>query len=47
MYAIRSYYAIAIGAMVDAAIVLIETVHKKMEQPDYDPKNHWARNNFV
>jgi len=34
--------AIAIGAMVDAAIVLIETVHKKMEQPDYDPKNHWA-----
>ncbi len=34
--------AIAIGAMVDAAIVLIETVHKKMEQADYDPKNHWA-----
>jgi len=34
--------AIAIGAMVDAAIVMIETVHKKMEQSDYDPKNHWA-----
>ena len=34
--------AIAIGAMVDAAIVMIETVHKKMESEDYDPKNHWA-----
>jgi len=34
--------AIAIGAMVDAAIVMVETVHKKMEQPDYDPKNHWS-----
>ncbi len=34
--------AIAIGAMVDAAIVMIETVHKKMEQDDYDPKKHWA-----
>jgi Cu(I)/Ag(I) efflux system membrane protein CusA/SilA len=34
--------AIAIGAMVDAAIVMIETVHKKMESSDYDPKNHWA-----
>jgi Cu(I)/Ag(I) efflux system membrane protein CusA/SilA len=33
--------AIAIGAMVDAAIVMIETVHKKMEQSDYDPKKHW------
>jgi len=33
--------AIAIGAMVDAAIVMIETVHKKMERADYDPKNHW------
>jgi len=33
--------AIAIGAMVDAAIVMIETVHKKMERPDYDPKKHW------
>jgi Cu(I)/Ag(I) efflux system membrane protein CusA/SilA len=34
--------AIAIGAMVDAAIVMIETVHKKMEDPAYDPKNHWS-----
>ncbi len=34
--------AIAIGAMVDAAIVMVETVHKKMEQSDYDPKKHWA-----
>jgi len=34
--------AIAIGAMVDAAIVMIETVHKKMEHADYDPKKHWA-----
>jgi len=34
--------AIAIGAMVDAAIVMIETVHKKMEHSDYDPKSHWA-----
>jgi len=34
--------AIAIGAMVDAAIVMIETVHKKMEQADYDPKKHWS-----
>lgn len=34
--------AIAIGAMVDAAIVMIETVHKKMEQPDYDVKTHWS-----
>ena len=34
--------AIAIGAMVDAAIVMIETVHKKMEQGDYDEKNHWS-----
>ena len=33
--------AIAIGAMVDAAIVMIETVHKKMEQADYNPKKHW------
>ena len=33
--------AIAIGAMVDAAIVMIETVHKKMEHDDYDPKKHW------
>jgi Cu(I)/Ag(I) efflux system membrane protein CusA/SilA len=34
--------AIAIGAMVDAAIVMIETVHKKMEDADYDPKMHWS-----
>jgi Cu(I)/Ag(I) efflux system membrane protein CusA/SilA len=34
--------AIAIGAMVDAAIVMIETLHKKMERDDYDPKRHWA-----
>ena len=34
--------AIAIGAMVDAAIVMIETLHKKMEEPDYDPKQHWS-----
>ncbi len=34
--------AIAIGAMVDAAIVMIETVHKKMERADYDPKMHWS-----
>ncbi len=33
--------AIAIGAMVDAAIVMIETVHKKMERGDYDPAHHW------
>jgi Cu(I)/Ag(I) efflux system membrane protein CusA/SilA len=34
--------AIAIGAMVDAAIVMIETVHKKMEEPDYDSQQHWS-----
>ena len=34
--------AIAIGAMVDAAIVMIETVHKKMEDESYDPKTHWS-----
>jgi Cu(I)/Ag(I) efflux system membrane protein CusA/SilA len=34
--------AIAVGTMVDAAIVMIETVHKKMEEKDYDPRNHWA-----
>ncbi len=34
--------AIAIGAMVDAAIVMIETVHKKMEDDKYDPKMHWS-----
>jgi Cu(I)/Ag(I) efflux system membrane protein CusA/SilA len=34
--------AIAIGAMVDAAIVMVETVHKKMEEPSYDPRQHWS-----
>jgi len=34
--------AIAIGAMVDAAIVMIETVHKKMEEASYDSKSHWS-----
>jgi Cu(I)/Ag(I) efflux system membrane protein CusA/SilA len=34
--------AIAIGAMVDAAIVMIETVHKKMERDDYDRESHWS-----
>ena len=33
--------AIAIGAMVDAAIVMIETVHKKMERDDYHTSRHW------
>ena len=33
--------AIAIGAMVDAAIVMIETVHKKMERDDYETASHW------
>jgi Cu(I)/Ag(I) efflux system membrane protein CusA/SilA len=33
--------AIAIGAMVDAAIVMIETMHKKMERDDYEPSKHW------
>jgi Cu(I)/Ag(I) efflux system membrane protein CusA/SilA len=33
--------AIAIGAMVDAAIVMIETMHKKMERDDYDESKHW------
>jgi Cu(I)/Ag(I) efflux system membrane protein CusA/SilA len=33
--------AIAIGAMVDAAIVMIETVHKKMEHEDYARDSHW------
>ena len=33
--------AIAIGAMVDAAIVMIETVHKKMEREDYNVSRHW------
>jgi len=33
--------AIAIGAMVDAAIVMIETLHKKMERADYKTRPHW------
>ena len=33
--------AIAIGAMVDAAIVMIENMHKRMENPAYDPRRHW------
>ncbi|HMB60009.1 MAG TPA: CusA/CzcA family heavy metal efflux RND transporter [Xanthomonadales bacterium] len=33
--------AIAIGAMVDASIVMIETLHKRMEGPDYEPARHW------
>ena len=31
--------AIAVGAMVDAAIVMIETVHKKMEDASLRPEN--------
>jgi Cu(I)/Ag(I) efflux system membrane protein CusA/SilA len=34
--------AIAIGAMVDAAIVMIETLHKRMEEDGYDAKTHWS-----
>ena len=33
--------AIAIGTMVDAAIVMVETLHKMMERDDYDPRHHW------
>jgi Cu(I)/Ag(I) efflux system membrane protein CusA/SilA len=33
--------AIALGAMVDAAIVMIETLHKKMERDDYNETAHW------
>ena len=32
--------AIAMGAMVDSAIIMIENAHKKMER-GYNPKNHW------
>jgi len=32
--------AIAIGAMVDAAIIMIENAHKHLEQ-DHDKKDHW------
>lgn len=34
--------AIAIGAMVDAAIVMIENLHKHMERKD-DARTHWQR----
>ena len=33
--------AIAIGAMVDAAIVMIENVHKHLEMPDSKEKTYW------
>ena len=34
--------AIAIGAMVDGAIVMIENVHKHMERTPLTPENRWA-----
>ena len=34
--------AIAIGAMVDAAIVMIENVHKHMEKTEITDENRWA-----
>jgi len=34
--------AIAIGAMVDAAIVMIENAHKHMEREEITEKNRWA-----
>jgi len=33
--------AIAVGAMVDAAIVMIENVHKHMEEEGYTDDKHW------
>ncbi|MEM9303846.1 MAG: CusA/CzcA family heavy metal efflux RND transporter [Pseudomonadota bacterium] len=33
--------AIAIGAMVDAAIVIVENLHKRMSRADYRPGEHW------
>lgn len=33
--------AIAIGAMVDAAIVMIENLHRKIEQTPLTPENRW------
>ncbi|MEO1889828.1 MAG: efflux RND transporter permease subunit [Cycloclasticus sp.] len=33
--------AIAIGAMVDAAVVMVENAHKKMEADDNSDGNHW------
>ncbi len=34
--------AIAIGAMVDGAIVMVENVHKHMERTPLTPQNRWA-----
>ncbi len=34
--------AIAIGAMVDASIVMIENLHKHLEQNQANNKNHWG-----
>jgi len=36
--------AIAIGAMIDAAIVMVENLHKHMERSEHDgnPRTHWA-----
>ena len=36
--------AIAIGAMIDAAIVMVENLHKHMERNDAEgkPKDHWT-----
>lgn len=33
--------AIAVGAMVDAAIVMIEAMHKRMEKEEVTPENRW------
>jgi Cu(I)/Ag(I) efflux system membrane protein CusA/SilA len=33
--------AIAVGAMVDASIVMIENLHKRMEEDDYRAGRHW------
>ncbi len=33
--------AIALGAMVDAAIVMVEALHKRMESPKYASDSHW------
>ncbi len=35
--------AIAIGAMVDGAIVMIENLHKRLESSDPDPSSRWQR----
>ena len=41
---IMSLGGIAIGAMIDAAIVMVENLHKHMERNDAEgrPKDHWA-----